>query len=163
MDHSLLSMRTEYLQHLESIKLAPDANFFLWDFHSGCTFEESINERSVEGRIRRGGEEEEGGGSLCILAILMECSKMRNKRVCDDLNHLFGQNTMEKFQIRSEWSEDWRGNGSRRRMRVRWRNRRTFLIILISSFASHSVCLSFQSSLHSLSVISKSEYSASHR
>lgn len=49
MDHSLLSMRTEYLQHLETMKLAPDANFFLWDFHSGRTFEESINERSVEG------------------------------------------------------------------------------------------------------------------
>ncbi|GMT14206.1 hypothetical protein PFISCL1PPCAC_5503, partial [Pristionchus fissidentatus] len=44
-DHSLLKMRADHLIHLRSLSLSPDANFFLWDFHSGCTFEESIETR----------------------------------------------------------------------------------------------------------------------
>ncbi|GMR36250.1 hypothetical protein PMAYCL1PPCAC_06445, partial [Pristionchus mayeri] len=64
LDHSLLSMRSDYLLHLQSMKVAPDANFFLWDFHSGCRFEESIEERyiPVEPKMEDEVDDEEQGG-----------------------------------------------------------------------------------------------------
>ncbi|GMS84024.1 hypothetical protein PENTCL1PPCAC_6199 [Pristionchus entomophagus] len=64
MDHALLSMRVDYLRHLESINLTPDAYFFLWDFHSGCTFEESIKERYIpfEPKKEEPMEEDDGNG-----------------------------------------------------------------------------------------------------